>query len=49
MGNVCLEAEQFGAQSAAEVDAHVAQGMSFESNVGTGKGASATADGGRHP
>ena len=33
---VCLEAEQFGAQSAAVVDTPAACGVSFESYAGTG-------------
>ena len=36
---VCLEAEQFGAQSAAVVDALAAGGISFDGYTGTGSGA----------
>jgi hypothetical protein len=35
---VCLEAEQFGAQSAAVVDALAAEGMTFDRYAGTGRG-----------
>ena len=35
---VCLEGEQFGAQSAALVDALAAEGMPFDGYTGTGPG-----------
>jgi hypothetical protein len=36
---ICIEAEQFGAQAAALVDALAAQGLEFEGYVGADRGA----------